>query len=81
MKKVLATLVVAGGIVAGGVAGPVAADPVGICPPDGMTMTPVGAVPNGDKKDKNHNGLICAKFANNGTFNGGPDDSADDIIP
>ena len=63
-----------------GAAGPVAADPLGICP-DSMNMAPNSTVPNGDKKDKNHNGFICAKFASNGTFNGGPDDSADDIIP
>jgi hypothetical protein len=51
---------------------PVAADQVGICP-DGFVLIPAASVQNGAKKDKNGNGLVCAKFTD-GTIVGGPDD-------
>ena len=41
---------------------------------------PASAVQNGASKDKNHNGLICAKVQN-GSIVGGPDDAVDDILP
>jgi hypothetical protein len=80
VKKVLATVVVVAGIATGGVAAPVAADPVGLCP-DAMNMVPASQVPNGDKKDKNHNRLVCAKFQTADVgFNGGPDDNVDNVV-
>jgi hypothetical protein len=48
--------------------------------PDGMIPAPAAAVPSGAKKDKNYNGVVCAKFAPDGTFQGGPDDVTDDIV-
>jgi hypothetical protein len=51
---------------------PVAADQVGICP-DSFVLIPAASVQNGAKKDKNGNGLVCAKFSD-GRLVGGPDD-------
>jgi hypothetical protein len=51
---------------------PVAADQVGICP-DGFVPIPDASVPNGAKKDKNANGVVCVKFSD-GKIVGGPDD-------
>jgi hypothetical protein len=48
--------------------------------PDNMLLVPSSLVVNGDKKDKNQNGFVCAKFAPDGTFQGGPDDVLDDIV-
>ena len=59
----------------------VAADPTSICP-DQMYLVPVSAVQNGPAKDKNGNGLVCAKNTDGG-FKGGPDDRSavsDDIV-
>ena len=47
--------------------------------PDGMTPAPVIFVNNGEQKDKNMNGVICAKPAPqcvvDGTCPGGPDEA------
>lgn len=51
---------------------PVAADQAGICP-DGFVLIPAASVPNGEKKDQNANGFVCAKFSD-GRLVGGPDD-------
>jgi hypothetical protein len=51
---------------------PVAADQVGVCP-DGFVPIPAATVPNGAKKDKNANGVVCVKFSD-GKIVGGPDD-------
>jgi hypothetical protein len=39
---------------------------------------PASLVPQGAKKDKNGNGIVCAKYQD-GQFVGGPDDFVDDI--
>jgi hypothetical protein len=51
-----------------------------ICP-DGMFIFPTFAVQSGQAKDKNNNGLVCAKYLN-GDTKGGPDDrtTIDDIV-
>jgi hypothetical protein len=48
--------------------------------PDGSMPLPASLVPSGDKKDKNNNGLVCAKLLEEPQ--GGPDDNSvlDDII-
>jgi hypothetical protein len=48
--------------------------------PDGSMPLPASLVPSGDKKDKNDNGLVCAKLLEEP--HGGPDDNSvvDDII-
>jgi hypothetical protein len=58
----------------------VAADPTSICP-DYMVLFPSFAIVSGQAKDKNQNGLICAKYLN-GDPKGGPDDrsATDDIV-
>jgi hypothetical protein len=49
--------------------------------PDGLTLVPSSLVPQGQKKDKNNNGLVCAKLGADGEFHGGPDDNVvDDIV-
>jgi hypothetical protein len=48
-----------------------------ICP-DGMGPVPVSAVPDGAKKDRNGNGFVCAKYADDGV-KGGPDDKPSDV--
>jgi hypothetical protein len=57
---------------------PVAADQAVICPDNFIWPVPASLVPQGVKKDKNHNGFVCAKYQD-GQFVGGPDDFADDI--
>lgn len=54
------------------------ADPAGVCP-DGLILVPASFVEQGTKKDKNANGLICAKVQD-GKVVGGPDDAVDDIL-
>jgi hypothetical protein len=48
--------------------------------PDGSMPFPAELVPSGDKKDKNDNGLVCAKVVEEP--HGGPDDNSvvDDFI-
>jgi hypothetical protein len=66
MRRVLICLVVAA--LAVNVPSSVSADPTSTCP-DGIHLVPVSAVQNGQVKDKNHNGLVCAKCSN-GAFKG-----------
>jgi hypothetical protein len=49
---------------------------------DNMSLVPASTVPQGQQKDKNKNGLVCAKLGTDGQFHGGPDDNtiADDIV-
>jgi hypothetical protein len=58
----------------------VAAEPTSICP-DGMMVVPATSVVSGSAKDKNGNGLVCAK-ADDNRVSGGPDDRlvSDDIV-
>jgi hypothetical protein len=56
----------------------VVADTPVTCPDDFIWPVPASQVPQGDKKDKNRNGIICAKYQD-GQFVGGPDDFVDDI--
>ena len=58
----------------------VVADPTSICP-DGMVVLLANSVVSGEAKDKNQNGLVCAKYTD-GRSKGGPDDRlvADDIV-
>ncbi len=81
MRRGLAILISAGllgslGVVAVGSA---SADPPAPCP-DGFFLVPKQAVPQGDAKDHNGNGLVCAKPLTDP--NGGPDDNEvlDDLI-
>jgi hypothetical protein len=79
MRRIVVCLVVATLSVA--MPAGVAADPTSICP-DQMYLVPVSAVQNGSAKDKNGNGLVCAKYTDGG-FKGGPDDRSavsDDIV-
>ncbi len=46
--------------------------------PDGMGPVPVFLVPEGTKKDRNGNGIVCVKFADGGV-KGGPDDKPSDV--
>jgi hypothetical protein len=57
---------------------PVTAEPAPC--PDSLAPLPASLVTEGDKKDKNNNGLVCAKLGDDGKFHGGPDDVTDDII-
>src|SRR5512132_1000478 len=59
MRRIVVCLVVAALSVA--VPAGVAADPTSICP-DQMYLVPVSAVQSGPAKDKNGNGLVCAKY-------------------
>jgi hypothetical protein len=65
-------------IIAAALPGVASADPVGMCP-DRMVLVPASAVVSGDAKDKNNNGVVCAKLVK---ATGGPDDRSvvDDII-
>src|SRR3712207_6046928 len=47
--------------------------------PDGMAPFPVVLMQGGEHRDKNGNGIICAKPASDGRFHGGPDDTIDDF--
>jgi hypothetical protein len=51
--------------------------------PDGMAPIPVILLPDGAKKDRNGNFIVCVKYADGGV-KGGPDDRpsdvADDIV-
>jgi hypothetical protein len=51
---------------------PVAADQASPCP-DGFVPIASALVSNGDKKDKNGNGIVCVKLSD-GKIVGGPDD-------
>jgi hypothetical protein len=57
---------------------PAAADPAGVCP-DSLVLLPATVVVQGDRKDHNQNGLVCAKVED-GRLVGGPDDVLDDIV-
>jgi hypothetical protein len=48
---------------------------------DSFLSLPVSAslVPQGEQKDHNGNGIVCAKYQD-GKFVGGPDDTTDDIV-
>lgn len=49
--------------------------------PDGLVLLPASTVPQGQQKDKNVNGLVCAKLGEDGKYHGGPDDNVvDDIV-
>lgn len=48
--------------------------------PDQMVLFPAAFVEQGEQKDRNANGLVCAKPAADGRFHGGPDDMIDDVI-
>jgi hypothetical protein len=62
------------------VALPAHADPAGVCP-DNHVILLAATVTNGEKKDKNGNGLVCGKAGADGEFHGGPDDNlVDDIV-
>jgi hypothetical protein len=62
------------------VALPAHADPAGVCP-DNFVIVPAFLVTNGEKKDKNGNGLVCGKADADGQFHGGPDDAVvDDVV-
>jgi hypothetical protein len=78
LRRIVVCLVVAALSVA--MPAGVAADPTSICP-DQMYLVPVSTVENGSAKDKNGNGLVCAKYTDGG-FKGGPDDRtvSDDIL-
>jgi hypothetical protein len=68
---VITAIAFAGGLAS--TARPVAADQVaGVCP-DGFVPVFAAVVPNGDKKDKNQNGLVCVKYSDSKII-GGPDD-------
>jgi hypothetical protein len=71
------TLFVGAGVL-GVFAQPVAGGEPAPCP-DGLIQVSAALVPQGTHKDRNGNGLVCAKYQD-GTFVGGPDDVADDII-
>ena len=49
--------------------------------PDSLVPVPAGSVPQGEQKDKNGNGLVCAYRADSKSH-GGPDDDSvvDDIV-
>lgn len=55
------------------------ADTTGTCP-DGFTPVPDSFVVNGTTKDKNNDGVVCAKLQPSG-FTGGPDDNAPLNLP
>jgi hypothetical protein len=79
MRRIVVCLVVAALSVA--MPAGVAADPTSICP-DHMYLVPASTVQSGSAKDKNGNGLVCAKYADGG-LKGGPDDRSavsDDIV-
>jgi hypothetical protein len=57
---------------------PVVADQAVTCPDNFIWPVPASLVPQGAKKDKNGNGIVCAKYQD-GQFVGGPDDFVDDI--
>jgi hypothetical protein len=46
--------------------------------PDGMIPIPVIAFPDGAKKDRNGNFIVCVKYADDGV-KGGPDDKPSDV--
>jgi hypothetical protein len=48
-----------------------------ICP-DGMMQVPAALVREGERKDRNDNGLVCAKVVDDGV-KGGPDDNPSDV--
>ena len=50
----------------------------GVCP-DHMMPFLVIQVPDGEKKDRNGNGIVCGKVGSDGKFHGGPDDALDDF--
>jgi hypothetical protein len=66
-------------VIAGALPGAALADPTSKCP-EGMLLLPASSVTSGAAKDKNDNGLVCAKVKNGPT--GGPDDRSviDDIV-
>jgi hypothetical protein len=78
MKGVIAGVAAAAGSAFVLLAPPAAADPIGICP-DNLVPVVSSLVVNGDKKDKNRNGFVCAKIKD-GKIVGGPDDVTDDIL-
>jgi hypothetical protein len=61
MKGVIAGVAAAAGSAFVLLAPPAAADPIGICP-DNLVPVVSSLVVNGDKKDKNRNGFVCAKI-------------------
>lgn len=59
---------------------PAGADPTSTCP-DGFAPIPVILDPDGAKKDRNGNGIVCRKIEDRGKTVGGPDDRlTDDIL-
>ncbi len=83
MRRGLAILAVAALLVTLGVSavGTASADPMGVCP-DGHQQVPAAFVQNGETKDKNDNGLVCAKPSmSDQLFTGGPDDDPDAFDP
>ncbi len=64
-----------------GLTGSASADPTGTCP-DGHMQVPAEFVNNGEQKDHNDNGLVCAKPSTSDPFfTGGPDDRPDEFDP
>jgi hypothetical protein len=57
----------------------VSADATSTCP-DGMAPFTTILLPDGAKKDRNNNFIVCGKVGTDGKFHGGPDDMQDDII-
>jgi hypothetical protein len=59
---------------------PTGAEPTSTCP-DGFAPFPAAFVEQGERKDKNDNGVVCGKVED-GRIVGGPDDDAviDDIL-
>jgi hypothetical protein len=60
-----------------------AADSPSPCPDSFLFPVPASSVPQGAHKDKNGNGIVCARLGSDGQFHGGPDDNSvvDDIVP
>ena len=55
-------------------------EPTSTCP-DGFVPVPVILVPDGGKKDRNSNLIVCRKVEDDGKLVGGPDDRlTDDIL-
>jgi hypothetical protein len=58
---------------------PVGADSPTPCPDSLLFPVPASSIPQGQQKDHNGNGIVCAKYQD-GKFEGGPDDTTDDIV-
>ena len=77
LRKLIVTIAVAAA--GAGLSVPsVSADTTSTCP-DGMAPFPVVLLPDGAKKDRNQNFIVCGKVGSDGKFHGGPDDMQDDI--